>query len=157
MSVILVSHAVEDSSIGTSITISNARYPPLQVPVSRCLQSEIQPHFLPLWGLKIEKTMTLLTHCCNGRKKDCSTVSATGACHDGMSPAESFFVDPVTSVTSVTNTLVLPRSAFHSKKSALLDLVLLEHHATCQHHVENVAAACAVMGASVSATLRPAV
>jgi hypothetical protein len=69
-------------------------------------QSEIQSHLLPLWGLKIEKTMTLLTHCSNGRKKACSTVSASGVCHDGLATADIFLAGLVTPVTSVTNTLV---------------------------------------------------
>jgi hypothetical protein len=50
--------------------------------------------------------MTLMAHCFNARKKACSTVSATGACNDGLATADAFLVGLVTSVTSVTNTLV---------------------------------------------------
>jgi hypothetical protein len=35
--------------------------------------------------------MTPLAQCFNAPKKDCSMVSATGACHDGMSAEECFF------------------------------------------------------------------
>jgi hypothetical protein len=35
---------------------------------SETCKSDIQPHFYPYEGLKIEKTMTLVLHCCNSRK-----------------------------------------------------------------------------------------
>eukprot|EP01048_Picozoa_sp_COSAG05_P034034 COSAG05_NODE_13990_length_412_cov_0.485623_1_plen_44_part_01 len=44
--------------------------------------------------------MTPLAHRFNARKKACSTVSSTRACHDGPAAAHAFLADLVTSVTS---------------------------------------------------------
>jgi hypothetical protein len=74
--------------------------PPLEVVMAE------DASLFPFEGLKIEKTMTLLAHCCNGCKIALSTVSATGGCHDEVRTACAFFADLLTSVTSVTNTLV---------------------------------------------------